>query len=237
MSESNRPAVVSREEWLKRRLEHLQKEKDLDKQRDALSAERRELPWVEVTEPYVFDTEDGEKSLADLFDGKSQLIVQHFMFGADWEAGCPSCSFWADGFDGFAVHVTQRDANFIAISTAPLDTLLAYRKRMGWDFPWVSSGRCSFNQDYGVTFTQEQLESGEASYNFGSSAAHGSECPGTSVFALQDGKVFHTYSTYARGLDRLNGAYHYIDILPKGRDEAGLPFAQAWVRRHDEYGS
>ncbi len=235
MSELTPPAVVSREQWLEQRLEHLQKEKALDRERDALSAERRALPWVEVTEPYVFDTENGEKSLADLFDGRSQLIVQHFMFGADWQAGCPSCSFWADGFGGFAVHIAQRDASFVAISTAPLDTLLAYRKRMGWTFPWVSSGRCSFNQDYGVTFTQEELDAGTASYNYGGSGAHGTECPGTSVFALQDGKVFHTYSTYARGLDRLNGAYHYIDMLPKGRDEADLPFAQAWVRRHDEY--
>ena len=235
MSDQPSPTVVSREQWLEHRLEHLKKEKAFDKQRDALSAERRALPWVEVTEPYVFDTEDGEKSLADLFDGRSQLIVQHFMFGADWEAGCPSCSFWADGFDGFAVHIAQRDASFVATSTAPLDSLLAYRKRMGWSFPWVSSGRCSFNQDYGVTFTPEQVENGTAIYNYDSAPAHDSEYPGTSVFALRDGKVFHTYSTYARGLDRLNGAYHYIDLLPKGRDEDGLPFTQAWVRRHDEY--
>ena len=225
--------VVSREEWLERRLAHLEREKAFDRQRDALSAERRELPWVEVTEEYVFDTERGEATLVDLFAGRSQLIVQHFMFGEGWDAGCPSCSFWADGFDGFVTHLAQRDASFVAASAAPLDTLLAYRERMGWSFRWVSSGRCSFNRDYAVSFTPEEIEAG-AVYNYDKEATMG-EYPGTSVFALQDGRVFHTYSTYARGLDRLNGAYHYMDLLPRGRDEAGLPFSQAWVRRRDEY--
>jgi predicted dithiol-disulfide oxidoreductase (DUF899 family) len=227
--------IVSREEWLEQRLEHLAKEKVLDKLRDALSAERRQLPWVEVTQEYVFDTEDGEKRLVDLFAGRDQLIVQHFMFGADWPAGCPSCSFWADGFNGFAVHLTQRDASFVSVSTAPLASLLAYRERMGWDFDWVSAGRCSFNQDYGVTFSAGDAERG-ATYNYTKPAKAG-ELPGVSVFVQQDGSVYHTYSTYARGLDKLNGAYHYIDLLPKGRDEDGLSFTQAWVRRHDEYES
>ena len=229
------PRVVSREEWLEERLAHLQKEKDFDKKRDALSAERRELPWVEVSEDYVFDTEDGEKTLGDLFEGRSQLIVQHFMFGEDWPAGCPSCSFWADGFDGFEVHIAQRDATFVAVSTAPLETLLAYRERMGWSFRWVSAGRCSFNQDYGVTFSEADVEGG-AMYNFTKPGRVG-ELPGVSVFVRKDGKVYHTYSTYARGLDMLNGAYHYIDLLPSGRNEEGLSFTQAWVKRHDEYGA
>ncbi len=228
------PNVVSREEWLAARRALLVREKAFDRQRDALAAELRALPWVEVTEPYVFDGEDGEVSLADLFGDKSQLIVQHFMFGADWQAGCPSCSFWADGFDAFRVHVEQRDARFVAISTAPLETLLAYRERMGWSFPWLSSGRSSFNQDYGVTFSAEEIEAGEVQYNYRRAERPG-EWPGVSVFATRDGRVFHAYSTYARGLDRLNGAYHTIDLLPKGRDEADLAFGQSWVKRHDEY--
>ncbi|MGI9628514.1 MAG: DUF899 domain-containing protein [Longimicrobiales bacterium] len=227
------PRVVSRDEWLKERLAHLASEKALDKQRDALSAERRQLPWVKVIEDYVFETEEGEQSLGDLFGNRSQLIVQHFMFGADWDAGCPSCSYWADGFNGFRTHLEQRDAAFVAISTAPLESLLAYRARMGWSFRWVSSGRSSFNRDYGVTFSASDIENG-STYNYKKAARPG-EMPGTSVFAMKDGAVFHTYSTYARGLDKLNGAYHYIDLLPKGRNEEGLSYTQAWVRRRDEY--
>lgn len=227
------PRIVSREEWLEERLQHLAKEKALDRERDALSAERRDLPWVEVTEDYRFEAEEGQQALADLFGDRSQLIVQHFMFGEDWEQGCPSCSFWADGYNGFVDHVAQRDAAFVVVSNAPLDRLLVYRQRMGWSFRWVSALGSDFGRDFGVTFTPEDLEAG-AAYNYGQ-AARMSELPGASVFAARDGKVFHTYSTYARGLDRLNGAYQYIDMLPKGRNEADLPMPQAWVKRRDEY--
>ena len=227
--------IVSRDEWLELRKEHLAKEKALDRDRDALSAARRELPWVEVETDYVFETESGTRTLAELFDGRSQLIVQHFMFGADWEQGCPSCSFWADGFDGFVVHLEQRDASFVAVSTGGLDRLLAYRKRMGWSFAWVSSAGSTFNRDFDVTFTPEEVEAQDGSYNY-AGPPRTQELPGTSVFARQGDRVFHSYSTYARGLDRLNAAYHYLDILPKGRDEAGLPMPMSWVRRHDEYG-
>ncbi len=225
--------IVSREEWLQERLAHLEKEKALDRERDALSAARRDLPWVEVTADYRFDTEEGEKGLADLFGDQSQLLVQHFMFGTDWEQGCPICSFWADGYDGFFGHIAQRDAAFVAVSNGPLEKLLAYRERMGWGFPWVSSKGGQFSRDYGVTFSPEEVEQG-ATYNYTSAARMG-EHPGTSVFVREGGKVFHTYSTYSRGLDRLNAAYHYIDMLPKGRDEAELPMPMAWVKRHDEY--
>jgi predicted dithiol-disulfide oxidoreductase (DUF899 family) len=225
--------IVSKREWLELRMAHLQREKAFDKERDALSAQRRALPWVEVTEHYLFDSEDGEVTLADLFDGRDQLIVQHFMFGANWEAGCPSCSFWADGYDGFTIHLAHRDASFVAVSAAPIESLLAYRERMGWSFGWVSAGRSSFNLDYGMSFSEADAETGTA-YNYDKPARAG-EHPGTSVFARQDGQIFHTYSTYARGLDMLNGAYHYVDLLPSGRDEGGLSFTQAWVRRHDEY--
>lgn len=227
------PRIVSRAEWLEERLKHLEREKALDRERDALSAARRELPWVEVTEDYRFVTEEGEKSLAELFGDKSQLIVQHFMFGEDWQQGCPSCSFWADGYDGFVDHVAQRDAAFVAVSNAPLERLLAYRERMGWSFRWVSAVDAAFSRDFSVTFSPEQVEAG-ATYNY-TSTAHMGEMPGASVFALRDGEVFHTYSTYSRGLDRLNGAYQYIDMLPKGRDEDELPMPQAWVKRRDEY--
>jgi len=226
--------IVSREEWLEERKEHLAREKELDRRRDALSAARRDLPWVEVEAQYIFETEEGPKTLAELFEGRSQLIVQHFMFGADWEQGCPSCSFWADGFDGYVVHLEQRDASFVAVSTGGLDRLLAYRKRMGWSFRWVSSGASAFNRDFGVTFPPEEIEAQRGSYNY-AGPPRMSELPGTSVFARNGDRVFHTYSTYARGLDRLNGAYHYLDMLPKGRDEEGLPMPQAWVKRHDEY--
>jgi predicted dithiol-disulfide oxidoreductase (DUF899 family) len=155
------------------------------------------------------------------------------MFGATWEAGCPSCSFWADSYDGFAIHLAHRDASFVAVSAAPIESLLAYRERMGWSFRWVSAGQSPFNLDYGVSFSEADAETG-ATYNFDKPASAG-EHPGTSVFARQDGKIFHTCSTYARGLDMLNGAYHYVDLLPSGRDEGGLSFTQAWVRRHDEY--
>jgi predicted dithiol-disulfide oxidoreductase (DUF899 family) len=184
----------------------------------------------------VFDGPDGEETLADLFAGRSQLVVYHFMYGPDWEQGCPTCSFWADNFDGIDVHLAHRDITLLAVSRAPHDTLQAYRERMGWRFKWVSSERCDFNQDFGVTFTPEQRAAGTINYNYGSGGFPSDEAPGVSVFYREaDDRVFHTYSTYARGLDMVNGAYHFMDLAPKGRDEAGLPYSMAWLRRRDQY--
>jgi predicted dithiol-disulfide oxidoreductase (DUF899 family) len=227
--------VVSREAWLEARKALLAKEKAFTRQRDVLSAERRALPWVEVTQHYAFDTPEGERSLPELFSGRSQLLVYHFMFGPDWSEGCPSCSFWADGYDGIVTHLGQRDVSLVAVSRAPLAKLTAYRTRMGWRFPWVSSLRSSFNRDFGVTFAPEDGE--QATYNYERRGFAQTEAPGISVFLkAADGAVFHTYSCYARGLDMLNGAYHHLDLVPKGRDEQHLPYPMAWVRRHDSYG-
>ncbi len=232
-----KPRVVSREEWIEARKAHLEREKALDRERDALSQERRSLPRVQV-EDYQFHGPVGPVRLSELFAGHSQLIVQHFMFGRDWEAGCPSCSFWADGYDKITVHLNHRDVAFAAVSSAPIAKLVAYRRRMGWVFPWVSAAGCSFNRDFGVTFSESDLADGTGVYNFGTTTAAGQEMPGTSVFVQEKkGRILHTYSTYARGLDRLNAAYHFLDMVPKGRDEEGLPWPQAWVRRHDEYGT
>jgi predicted dithiol-disulfide oxidoreductase (DUF899 family) len=208
--------VVSRAEWREARAALLTREKAFDRERDALTAATRALPWVEVQTNYEFEGASGRESLAQLFDGRSQLIVQHFMFHPDWNAGCPHCSFWADGFDPMIAHLRVRDARFVAISRAPWPKLAAYRRRMGWHLHWVSSAGNDFNRDYGVTVNDAEL-------------------PGLSVFARRDDRVFHTYSTYARGLDHFNAAYHLLDVVPKGRDEAALPYPQAWVRRHDEY--
>ncbi|MEM1414707.1 MAG: DUF899 domain-containing protein [Myxococcota bacterium] len=227
--------VVSREEWLEARKALLAEEKAFTQQREAMAAKRRALPWVRVDEDYRFQGEAGERTLADLFAGRSQLLLQHFMFGPAWEAGCPSCSYWADQIDRGRLYLGARDIAYVAVSRAPLDTLLAYRARMGWSFPWVSSLGSSFNFDYRVSFTPEQRESGKKLYNYGSQPFGGEEAPGVSAFVREGDAIFHTYSTFARGLDLLNGAYHWMDIAPKGRDEAGLPFAQAWVKRRDEY--
>ena len=228
--------VVSREEWLKARKEHLAEEKEFTRQRDKLSQARRELPWVKVDDNYVFDCPSGSQSLSELFDGKSQLIVQHFMYGPDWSEGCPSCSFWADGFDGFIVHLAQRDVTMIAVSSATVDTLEAYKSRMGWSFKWVSSLGNSFNQDYGVTFTEEEQAAGPVNYNYQMRSFPSSEAPGISVFFKNgEGEIFHTYSCYSRGLDMMNAAYHYLDLVPKGRDEEALPYGMAWLKRHDQY--
>jgi predicted dithiol-disulfide oxidoreductase (DUF899 family) len=221
------PAVVSRDEWLVERVKLLVAEKELTRRRDELSATRRALPWVEVTTNYGFDTVDGPRQLGELFGGCSQLVVYHFMFGPDWEEGCPSCSFWADNYDGTQAHLAHRDVTLIACSRAPLATLLAYRERMAWTFPWVSSGGTSFNQDFGVSQTP--------TYNFAPVAEPVDEAPGLSVFAKRDGKVFHTYSCYSRGLDVFNTAYQILDVTPKGRDEDGLAWTMAWLRRHDQY--
>lgn len=212
------------------RADLLLREKAHLRERDALAAARRRLPPVPVAEDYRFVTEAGEATLAGLFGPSSQLAVYHFMFGPDWAEGCPSCSFWADAFDGMLPHLAARDVAFVAVSRAPLDRLLAYRRRMGWRFPWVSATGEAFSRDHGVTLPPEG-----GAYNFGARIAKG-EMPGLSVFLREGGAVFHTYSTYARGLEAFNPVYQILDLVPKGRDEAGLPWPMAWVRRHDRYG-
>ncbi len=228
--------IVSRDEWIAARKRHLAEEKELTRLRDRLSAERRRLPWTKVEKAYVFDGPNGKESLFDLFDGRSQLIIYHFMFGASWEEGCPSCSFLADGFDGAIVHLKHRDVTLVAVSRAPLAKLEGYRKRMGWRFKWLSSLGSDFNQDFHVSFASEELEQGDVYYNYTMTNFPIEEAPGVSVFHKDEtGAVFHTYSSYARGLDSLIGPYHYLDLVPKGRDEAGLAFTMAWVHRHDQY--
>jgi predicted dithiol-disulfide oxidoreductase (DUF899 family) len=227
--------VVSHEEWLSARTAFLAKEKEFTRLRDELNRQRRELPWEIVEKEYVFEGTNGKQTLPDLFDGRSQLIVYHFMFDPSWEAGCPHCSFWADNFNEIVVHLNQRDVTMIVVSRAPYPKLAAYQKRMGWDFKWVSSSGTDFNFDYRVSFTAEELEKKEAVYNFKTIRPGMHEREGASVFYKDTaGRVFHTYSTYARGIDMLNTAYHYIDLAPKGRDEGDRN--QFWVRRHDEYG-
>ena len=229
--------VVSRDEWLAARKQHLKKEKEFTRLRDKLSAERRELPWVKVEKNYVFDGPNGKETLADLFDGRSQLIVYHFMFGPEWEQGCPSCSFLADHIDGVVVHLAHRDVTFVVVSRAPLPKIEAFKKRMGWRFKWVSSYGNDFNFDYHVSFTKDEMAKGKVYYNYDVNEFPSDEGPGTSVFYKDGtGDIFHTYSAYARGLDMLVGAYNYLDLVPKGRDEAELPWTMAWVRHHDRYG-
>jgi predicted dithiol-disulfide oxidoreductase (DUF899 family) len=233
----NHSKVVSRDEWLAARKQHLKKEKEFTRLRDKLSAERRELPWVKVEKNYVFDGPKGKETLADLFDGRSQLIVYHFMFGPEWEQGCPSCSFLSDHIDGSIVHLAHRDVTFVVVSRAPLPKIEAFKKRMGWRFKWVSSYGNDFNFDYHVSFTKDEMAKGKVYYNYDKNEFPSDEGPGTSVFYKDGtGDIFHTYSSYARGLDILVGAYNYLDLVPKGRDEAELPWTMAWVRHHDKYG-
>ena len=228
--------VVSRQEWLESRREHLAREKELTRLRDRVSQERRELPWVRVEQEYDFDGPNGKRTLSELFDGRSQLLVYHFMFGPDWEEGCKSCSFWADNYNGIFAHLNHRDVTLVGISKAPIDKLLEFKKRMDWSFPWFSSLENSFNRDYHVSFTPQELERGEVDYNYTKTRFPSEEAPGVSVFYKDDaGNVFHTYSCYSRGLDILNSAYHMLDLVPKGRDEADLPYGMAWVRHHDRY--
>jgi predicted dithiol-disulfide oxidoreductase (DUF899 family) len=228
--------IVSRAEWTTARKELLAREKQFTRERDRLSEARRNLPWVRVSKNYVFDRARGKATLAELFDGSSQLVVYHFMFGPDWKAGCNSCSFWADNFNGIVEHLKHRDVKLMAISRAPLAKLLAFQKRLGWSFDWASSLNNTFNHDYGVSFTPEELASGVVNYNYGEYKDGDAEMPGISVFTKDpEGNVFHTYSCYARGIDMMNGAYHYLDLVPKGRDEAGLPYPMAWLRLRDEY--
>jgi predicted dithiol-disulfide oxidoreductase (DUF899 family) len=256
------PAIGTREQWLAARLELLEAEKELTRRSDALARQRQELPWVRIDKEYQFETDEGSASLADLFRGRSQLLVYHFMFGPDYTAGCPSCSSIADGFNGIVVHLANHDVMLWAVSRAPLAKLQAYRRRMGWTFPWASSFGGDFNPDFNVWFTEEQQREGGIEYNYRREApvrARGREAaeisrstpdgvatfaatcgtdaatyirerPGMSAFALQDGVVYHTYSTYARGLDVLWGMYPWLDRAPKGRNETGV-----WWRRHDEY--
>jgi predicted dithiol-disulfide oxidoreductase (DUF899 family) len=250
--------VGTREQWLAARKELLAEEKELTRRSDELARNRRELPWVRVEKEYEFDTDEGTKTLAELFEGRSQLLVYHFMFGPAYDAGCPTCSSGADTFDGAVVHLNARDVTFICSSRAPLEKLQAYKRRMGWSFPWVSSLGSDFNFDFGVSFTEEQ-QRGEVEYNFrliqpkaileagvdnaefqALAAAVGtdlqgylSELPGLSAFALEDGVVYHTYSTYARGGEFVLGYYPFLDRAPKGRNEGDPP--ENWIRRHDEY--
>jgi predicted dithiol-disulfide oxidoreductase (DUF899 family) len=229
-------AVVSREEWLVARKALLAKEKQFSRQRDELSAARRALPWVMIEKKYLFDGPSGKQTLAELFGGKSQLLIYHFMLGPGWTQGCPSCSFLADHFDGSTIHLAQRDVSFVAVSRAPLTEIEAYKKRMGWKFKWVSSYGNDFNFDFHVSFTKGEVASGEVDYNYGKSKNAHDELPGLSAFIKDErGTVFHTYSTYERGLDTLVGTYNFLDMAPKGRDEDALPWTMAWVRRHDEY--
>lgn len=233
----DRPRAVSRNEWLTARKQFLIKEKEFTRLRDRLSAERRTLPWVKVEKRYVFDGPNGKETLADLFAGRSQLIVYHFMFGPGWEEGCKSCSFVADHIDGAVVHLAQRDVTLLAVSRAPLPQIEAFKKRMGWRFKWVSSYENDFNRDYHVSFTKDEMAKGKVYYNYDMQEFDSEEAPGASVFYKErTGDIFHTYSAYARGLDILVGAYNYLDLVPKGRDEDGLTFTMAWVRHHDRYG-
>ncbi len=241
--------VVSEEQWTAARKELLAAEKEFTRQRDAISAKRRELPWVKVEKNYVFDGPNGKVPLAEMFRDKSQLVIYHFMFGPGWEQGCPSCSYLGDHFDGSLVHLNARDIAFSAVSRAPMPQIAAFKQRMGWRFPWVSSFSNSFNFDYRVSFTKEQMAQGKVDYNYTMQPFPSEEAPGISVFyrvsgsVLTDpevknvaaGEIFHTYSSYGRGLDILLGAYNFMDMTPKGRNEAGLAHTMAWVRHHDRY--
>jgi predicted dithiol-disulfide oxidoreductase (DUF899 family) len=235
--------VVTHDEWLAVRKKHLAKEKEFTRLRDQLSKERRDLPSELVEKEYVFEGENGRQTLADIFQGRSQLVVYHAMFNPEtaeqdtpWttDAACFVCSFWMDNFNGITLHLNHRDITMAAVSRAPYPKLAAYKTRMGWQFPWYSSASSDFNFDYRVSFTPEELNAGEVEYNYRRTRWSGSEAPGISVFLKADGEIYHTYSTYERGLDMLNVAYHYMDLVPKGRDEDG-DGAGSWVRRRDEY--
>jgi len=230
--------IVSPDQWVAARRRLLTKEKEFLRLRDQLSGERRELPWERVDKQYVFDGPAGDETLADLFAGRGQLIVYHFMFAPEWETGCKSCSFWADNYNGIIPHLNQRDVSLAAISRAPIEKLRAFAARMSWNFKWVSSANSEFNYDYHVSFRPEDSARGTALYNYARYEKSMTDLPGFSVFLKDEaGDIFHTYSTYARGLDPMNAAYQLLDLVPKGRDEAGLPHPMAWVKLHDMYGS
>jgi predicted dithiol-disulfide oxidoreductase (DUF899 family) len=230
--------VVGVQEWLEARKKLLAKEKEFSRLRDELSAARRELPWERVEKDYVFDGPTGKQTLGDLFDGRSQLVVYHFMFAPEWDGGCKSCSWWADNFERNVVHLTHRDVTLVAISRAPLAKLEAFRKRMGWTFRWLSTDGNAFAYDYHASFRAEELAAGEVIYNYRQIKLSNTDHTGISVFYRDaDGAIYHTYSCYSRGVDMMNAGYHYLDLVPKGRDEDGLPYNQAWVRERDKYGN
>jgi predicted dithiol-disulfide oxidoreductase (DUF899 family) len=231
------PKTVSREEWTAARKALLKKEKEFDRQRDALAAERRALPMVKVDKEYVFEGPEGRATLRDLFGAHPQLIVYHFMFDPSWDEGCKSCSYLADTFDGASVHLPARDTAFVAVSRAPLAKLEAFKKRMGWSFRWLSSSPTDFNYDFHVSFEPKEKAAGKGGYNYSDKPFPMSEAPGLSVFLREGGDVFHTYSTYARGLDHLIATYNYLDLTPLGRHEEKLEYGMAWVRLHDKYAS
>lgn len=229
--------VVSSEEWVAARKELLAKEKEFSCLRDALSQQRRDLPWEKVEKAYGFEGPDGKESLPDLFDGRSQLVIYHFMFDPDWDEGCKSCSFLADHYNPSIIHLKHRDVTLVTVSRAPLEKLEAFKHRMGWNFKWVSSLGSDFNWDYHVSFKPDDLAKKQVYYNYTEQSFPVTEGPGISVFFKDEsGDVFHTYSSYARGLDMFLGAYHLLDIVPKGRDEAGFSYGMEWLRHHDRYG-
>jgi len=228
--------IVSHEAWLANRIKLLKKEKELTRLRAQLARERQDLPWEAVAEDYVFEGPAGPVHLGDLFGGCGQLVVYHFMFGPDWEEGCKSCSLIADHFQPMVPHLRARDVSLVAISRAPLAEIQPFKKRMGWTFPWVSSAGSDFNHDFQVSYTPEEMASGSVPYNYTTMAFPHEEAPGLSVFARRpDGKLFHTYSRFGRGLEDLIGAYTYLDFVPKGRDEDHLEYGMEWVRHHDRY--
>lgn len=233
---SERHRVVSRGEWLAERKILLAREKELTRLRDEIARERRTLPWVRIDKSYAFDTPEGRRTLPELFEGRRQLLVQHFMLAPGWEQGCKSCSFMADHVDGMTVHLAHRDVTLVAVSRAPLVEIERFRRRMGWQFRWVSSHGTDFNYDFAVSFTPEERAKGELNYNYGTWRTGSEELPGVSVFYKDDaGDVFHTYSTYARGVEVMMGTYNMLDLTPKGRDEDALAFTMEWVRHHDRY--
>jgi predicted dithiol-disulfide oxidoreductase (DUF899 family) len=238
-SQITKHQVVSEKRWIEARKDLLRKEKDLTRQRDELSRQRRELPWVKVDKDYVFDSPQGKVTLDNLFDGRSQLIVYHFMFHPDWREGCPSCSFVVDHFDGTIPHLAARDVTLTVVSRAPLSKIEAFKKRMGWRFRWISSHGSDFNYDYHVSFSPDQKASGKVDYNYVFEEFPSDEGPGLSVFYKdpESGEIYHTYSTYARGLDQLVGTYTLLDLVPKGRDEDHMAFSMQWLRHHDRYGT
>ena len=228
--------VVSHDQWIAARTAFLEKEKEFTRLRDELSAQRRALPWEKVEKTYVFNGVNGPRTLSDLFDGRSQLVVYHFMFPPEWDAGCPHCSFWADDFDGTIIHMNYHDVSMAVISRAPAEKLDAYKKRMGWGFEWVSSGDNDFNYDYYASFTPDEVKKQSAFFNYRQQDPGFTDREGMSVFCKDEsGQLFHTYSTYARGIDIINTAYNIFDMTPKGRDESRGN--QYWIRRHDEYRS
>jgi predicted dithiol-disulfide oxidoreductase (DUF899 family) len=228
--------IVSPEDWVARRKELLKKEKEFTRLGDQLTDEKRKLPWVRVEKEYVFAGPDGKETLADLFGGTSQLIVCQFMFGPEWEEGCPICSLVADNLNGNVVHLAHRDVTLLAVSRAPIHQIELFKKRMGWSFKWVSSSENDFNRDYHVSFTEDEMANGKMYYNYGINQFPSEEAHGMSVFYKDgSGDLFHTYSSYARGPESLLGVYSYLDLVPKGRDEGALPFPMAWIRHHDRY--